>query len=97
MLFMLHIDLTVPHHFTPEQTNDLRQRENAHALELIQQGTLLRIWRVVGTHSNYSLWSASTLEVLHATLAGLPMFPYLKIQVNPLIDHPLATACTSAA
>jgi muconolactone D-isomerase len=93
MLFMLNIDYTMPPHFTPAQADALRQQENEHAGRLAQQGTLVRIWRVVGTQSNFSLWRADTLEALHGELSRLPMFPYLKIHVTPLVDHPLAGQC----
>ena len=37
--------------------------------------------------------AGDTLEGLHATLVQLPMFPYLRIDVTPLIEHPLAGRC----
>lgn len=95
MLFMLKIEYTMPPHFSAAQAEDLRQRENEHASRLIEQKTIVRMWRIVGTQANFSLWRTDTLEDLHATLAALPMFPYLKIQVTPVIDHPLASASTA--
>lgn len=93
MLFMLKIDYTQPAHFTAAQAEALRQQEDEHAGALAQAGTLVRIWRVVGASSNFSLWRADTLEALHAELSRLPMFPHLKIAVTPLIEHPLARRC----
>jgi len=92
MQFMLNIDLTMPSHFTKEDAAELRERENAHALALMERKILLGIWRVVGRTSNFSLWQAPTLEELHAMLSDLPMFPFMKIQVMPLIEHPVAAA-----
>ncbi|ADU35148.1 Muconolactone delta-isomerase [Variovorax paradoxus EPS] len=92
MQFMLNIDFTMPAHFTPQEALALRGLENAHALALMEQKVLLGIWRVVGRTSNFSLWQAPTLEALHATLSALPMFPFMKIQVTPLIEHPVAAA-----
>ena len=96
MLFMLNVVYTMPPHFTPTQADDLRRREIEHAAHLVDQGVLVRIWRVVGTQSNYSLWRADTLEQLHAELGKLPMFPYLRIDVTPLVEHPLASRCTAS-
>jgi muconolactone D-isomerase len=93
MLFMLKIDYTQPAHYTAQQAEELRREEDAHAGALAEQGTLVRIWRVVGAPSNFSLWRADTLEALHAQLSRLPMFPFLKIQATPLIEHPLAHRC----
>jgi muconolactone D-isomerase len=92
MLFMLRIDVTVPPEMPPADKDKLRERENARALELINEGTLLRIWRIVGRVANFSLWEAATLEALHEKVSSLPMFPHMKIDVTPLINHPVTEA-----
>ena len=89
MLFMCKIDVTLPPEMPQAAKDDLRKRENARAEELIAQGTMVRIWRIVGRVANFSLWEAPTLESLHETLGSMPMFPYMKIDVTPLIDHPV--------
>ncbi|HVZ45476.1 MAG TPA: muconolactone Delta-isomerase family protein [Ramlibacter sp.] len=93
MLFMCHIDVSVPAEMPQDQKNELRQRENARAEQLIGEGVMVRIWRIVGRVANFSVWEAPTLEALHETLMSMPMFPYMKIEVTPLIDHP----CTHIA
>ncbi len=92
MLFMLRIDVTIPPEMPQADKDRLRERENARALELIGDGTLLRIWRIVGRVANFSLWEAPTLEALHDKLGSLPMFPYMKVDVTPLINHPATEA-----
>jgi len=92
MQFMLHIDVTLPTDMAQQEKDDLRQRENARAEELIQAGTLRRIWRVVGRMANFSIWEADTLEALHAAIQSQPMFPYMKITVTPLVEHPVTEA-----
>jgi muconolactone D-isomerase len=89
MQFMLRIEVSLPPEMPESQKETLRSREHARGTELIEQAMLLRIWRVVGRVANFSLWQATTLEDLHETLASLPMFPYMKIEVTPLIDHPM--------
>lgn len=89
MLFMCQMDVTIPPDMPQDQKDDLRRRENARAEELIGQGKMLRIWRIVGRVANFSVWEAPTLEALHEALMSLPMFPYMKIEVKPLIDHPM--------
>ena len=49
---------------------------------------MVRIWRIVGRVANFSVWDAPTLEALHDKVSSLPMFPYMKIDVMPLINHP---------
>ena len=88
MLFMLRIDVTVPPEMPQADKDKLRERENARAMELINEGTMLRIWRIVGRVANFSMWEAPTLEALHEKVSSLPMFPYMKIDVTPLINHP---------
>jgi len=89
MLFMLNIDVSLPADMPQTEKDRLRERENARAAELIDQRTMLRIWRIVGRVANYSVWQASSLEALHEAVTSMPMFPYMKISVTPLIDHPM--------
>jgi muconolactone D-isomerase len=89
MLFMLEIDVSIPANLAQAEKDDLRKRENARAEQLIAQGTMVRIWRIVGRVANFSLWEAPTLEALHEVVMSMPMFPYMRINVTPLIDHPV--------
>jgi muconolactone D-isomerase len=93
MLFMLNIDVSIPADMPQAEKDALRQRENARAEQLINEGVMVRIWRIVGRVANFSVWQAPTLEALHEVVMSMPMFPYMKIEVTPLIDHP----CTQIA
>jgi len=92
MQFMLHIDVSLPPEMPPAERDALRQRENARAGELVERRTIRRIWRVVGRMANYSIWEADSLEALHAAIQSQPMFPYMKIVVTPLVEHPVTEA-----
>src|SRR5262245_59702508 len=92
MQFLLMIDVTMPPEMPQADKDALRQRENARAIELIKSGNLRRIWRVVGRVANYSIWEADTLEALHAAVGSLPLFPYMKVDVTPIIEHPVTEA-----
>ena len=89
MLFLLRIDVSIPADMPQSEKDKLRERENARAAELIAEGTMQGIWRIVGRIANNSLWKADTLEILHDKVSSLPMFPYMKIDVTPLINHPM--------
>ena len=89
MLFLLRIDVSIPADMPQADKDKLRERENARAAELIAEGTMQGIWRIVGRIANNSLWKAVTLEILHDKVSSMPMFPYMKIDVTPLINHPM--------
>ncbi len=92
MLFLLKIDVTIPPEMPQADKDKLRERENARAMQLIAEGTLVRIWRIVGRIANFSVWDASSLEALHEAVGSLPMFPYMKVDVTPIINHPATEA-----
>ena len=73
---------------TASASDDLLQREAQRARELAEAGILLRLWRVPGRRANWGLWAAATTDELHASLAALPLYPYLDITVHPLAAHP---------
>lgn len=89
MLFLLKIDVSIPADMPQSEKDTLRERENKRAADLIEAGTMVRIWRIVGRVASFSLWQADTLEQLHDVLMSMPMFPYMKIDVTPVIDHPV--------
>ena len=92
MLFMLKIESRLPPEMPQPQRESLLSREHVRSTELIEQGVLLRIWRIVGRIANFSVWQAESLEKLHETLSTLPLFPYMTIDVTPMIDHPMTAA-----
>ncbi|HVZ52917.1 MAG TPA: muconolactone Delta-isomerase family protein [Pseudolabrys sp.] len=92
MLFMLNIDVSVPADVPQERKDELRRRENDRAIELMKEGKLRRIWRIVGQTANYSVWEAETLEELHSVVGSMPLYPYMKIDVTPVIEHPVTEA-----
>jgi muconolactone D-isomerase len=57
-----------------------------------QRGVITRIWRVPGTTSNVGVWTAADASELDRSLAGLPAFRYMTIQVQALATHYLEAA-----
>ncbi len=92
MLFSIDIQVSVPADLPQGRKDELRRAETVRAMELMKEGKLRRIWRVVGEVAGVSLWEADTLEELHAAVGSLPMYPYLKVKVTPLIEHPSMAA-----
>ena len=54
------------------------------------RGRPCSIWRVVGEYANYSIFDVASNDELHQLLQGLPLFPFMKISVTPLAQHPSA-------
>jgi muconolactone D-isomerase len=47
---------------------------------------------VVGEYANYSVFDVESNDELHTLLSALPLFPFMKISVTPLAQHPSAIA-----
>jgi muconolactone D-isomerase len=92
MLFLILFEVTVPAHTPAELKEQLRNGEHARAFEFIEAGKLRRIWRPVGTADTCCIWEADSLEELHGAVRSLPLYPYMKLSVTPLVEHPVALA-----
>ena len=92
MLFLVRMDVNIPHDLSVERANEIKAREKAYSQELQRDGRWLHLWRVVGEYANYSIFEVSSNDELHQLLSQLPLFPYMKLQVTPLAKHPSAIA-----
>ncbi len=90
MLFLVRMDVRIPHDLPLEQVNDIKAREKAYSQDLQRDGRWQSIWRVVGEYANYSVFDVASNDELHELLQGLPLFPYMDIDVTPLARHPSA-------
>ena len=89
MEFLVSIDIRTPHDLDPGRLAALQAAETARARELMEAGSLQRIWRIPGRRSNISLYRTEDATALHAALSSLPLFPYMQIDVQALATHPL--------
>jgi muconolactone D-isomerase len=46
------------------------------------------LWRVVGQYSNVSIFDVKDNEHLHEILTGLPLYPFMAMEVTALCQHP---------
>ena len=90
MLFLVRMDVNIPRDFPTEQANEIKAREKAYSQDLQRDGRWKSIWRVVGEYANYSIFDVASNDELHQLLQGLPLFPFMKISVTPLAQHPSA-------
>ena len=88
MLYAVRMDVDLP--LDLEGRDDIVAREKAYSQELQRAGTWRHLWRIVGAYSNLSVFDVADNEELHAVLWGLPLFPYMSIDVTPLATHPSA-------
>nr|WP_253204967.1 muconolactone Delta-isomerase family protein [Acinetobacter baumannii] len=56
--------------------------------EIQRQGKCRHLWRITGQYANISIFDVESNEELHNLLQGLPLYPYMKIEVMALNRHP---------
>mgnify|MGYP004705151219 CR=1 FL=1 len=92
MLFLVRMDVNIPASLPKAEADAIKAAEKAYSQDLQRSGKWPHIYRVVGEYANYSIFDVASNDELHTLLAGLPLFPYMKIQVTPLARHPSAIA-----
>ena len=92
MLYLGRMDVKIPHDLPADVAAEIKAREKAYSQQLQHDGRWPHIWRVVGEYANYSVFDVASNDELHELLQGLPLFPYMDIQVTPLARHPSAIA-----
>jgi muconolactone D-isomerase len=88
MLYLVRMDVRLPQDMAAETAADIKAREKAYSQQLQESGKWPHLWRVVGEYANYSVLDVDSNDELHALLSGLPLFPYMDIDVTPLARHP---------
>ncbi|MEY8016933.1 muconolactone Delta-isomerase [Mycobacterium servetii] len=88
MLFHVRMDVRLPPDLDPRTRADIVAREKDYSQQLQRTGKWPHIWRIAGQYANFSILDVESPDELHDLLAGLPLFPYLDIQVTPLARHP---------
>lgn len=92
MLYLVRMDVKIPHGLPADVAADIKAREKAYSQQLQRDGRWKHIWRVVGEYANYSVFDVGSNDELHGLLQELPLFPYMQIEVTPLAQHPSAIA-----
>ena len=92
MLFHVRMDVRLPADMPADVADEIKAREKAYSQDLQRDGRWKHIWRVAGEYANYSVFDVESNDELHGLLQALPLFPYMKISVTPLAQHPSAIA-----
>ena len=88
MLFQVRMDVNIPRDLPAEQVNEIKAVEKAYSQNLQRQGKWRHIWRITGQYSNISIFDVASNEELHSILQGLPLYPYMNIEVMALNRPP---------
>ena len=92
MLYLVQMEVRVPHDVDSERFEALKAEEKARAQALQRSGEWRHLWRVAGRYANVSVFDVADHDALHAILSSLPLFPFMEIAVTPLARHPSAIA-----
>ena len=88
MLFHVRMDVHIPLDMPADKANEIKAVEKAYSQDLQRQGKWRHIWRITGQYSNISIFDVESNEELHNILQGLPLSPYMHIEVMALNRHP---------
>ena len=88
MLFLVRMDVHLPPEMPAAQADLIRHREKAYSQKIQRDGRWVHLWQIVGEYANCSVFDVASHEELHAILSGVPSFPYMKISITPLAQHP---------
>ncbi|WP_405796088.1 muconolactone Delta-isomerase [Streptomyces sp. NBC_01506] len=95
MEFLVNIQIDWPHDMDPEKKESVSEAERHRAADLAAAGHLVRMWRVPGRTENWGLWQAADPTELHAIISSLPVWPWMRVTVHALADHPVDPAGTT--
>jgi len=90
MLFAVTMDVRLPDELAGDARADLLAREKAYSQDLQRAGEWVSIWRLAGRYANLSIFDVPSNDRLHEILWGLPLFPYMTIEITALAHHPSA-------
>lgn len=88
MLYHVRMDVNIPLDFDPQEAEAIKAKEKAYAQELQRQGKWRHLWRISGQYANISIFDVQSNEELHNLLMGLPLYPFMTIEIMPLNRHP---------
>lgn len=88
MLFKVEMTVNIPVDMPEEQAAQIKAKEKAYSQQLQREGKWRHIWRVAGLYANVSIFDVKDAQELHDILMGLPLYPYMDIQVDALCRHP---------
>lgn len=87
---LYHLDVDIDYARMGEGKAELLKAEHARVKALIEEGVVIVEWLKANGLGVLCIWSCRDHAHLRELLSSLPLTPYLtKIDVQPLVDHPL--------
>lgn len=90
MLFMVEMEVNVPHDVDKNYFEALKATEKVRAEDLQNSGKWRHLWRVAGLYANVSIFDVSDAQELHDIMMSLPLYPFMVVKVTSLCQHPSA-------
>lgn len=88
MLFKVEMMVRLPADMPAAQQDEIKRIEREYAAQLQASGKWRHLWRVAGHYANVSIFEVDSVDELHQLLTGLPLFPYMSMDVVALCRHP---------
>ncbi|RNF47323.1 muconolactone Delta-isomerase [Marinomonas hwangdonensis] len=88
MLFKVEMTVNIPKDLPTAEADAIKLKEKNYSQELQEAGIWVHLWRVVGQYSNVSIFDVRDNAHLHEVLTGLPLYPFMKMNVVALCQHP---------
>lgn len=91
MEFLVEFEITVPRGTAKTEVESRESAEAAAAAALVEQGHLLRVWKLAarnGPGSVLGLYHADSRGQLDGLLEALPLYEWMHLKITPLEPHP---------
>ena len=88
MLFKVEMTVNIPKDLPVTEVDAIKLKEKQYSQELQKAGIWVHLWRVVGQYSNVSIFDVKDNAHLHEILTGLPLYPFMTMEVTALCTHP---------
>ena len=90
MVYVVEMDVHIPETWSEEKQANYFAREKECSQKWQATGKWKYLWRVAGRYANISVIEVDSPDELHQILSSLPLFPYMKIKVTSVCQHPNA-------
>lgn len=78
----------------PEQFYELAVKQVEALIDYKKRGKILAGGIKAGGKGSYAIWDVDSIEELHELISQMPMFPFSKIKIVPLIAYEHALEST---
>jgi muconolactone D-isomerase len=75
----------------PEQFFQLATRQTETFKSYKQQGKILAGGVIAGRKGSYAIFDVESIEELQGLVAQTPMYPYIEVELTPLISYEFAS------